>query len=227
MKNKAILTLAFAFFYMGALSAQSFVNLAYSNRVPLPKLAYVAMSAALPGAGEMALGKSTRGATFMASELLAAGMYLKTASDMKNEKKAYKNYAQHYAGVHPDMPQSHYQAIQNYISSDAFNANQEMLARNYFVIYHNDPEAFEEYMSRNTYTGDESWNWQSDQHWEKYKKLRRKHQSSKIGHTMAFGVMLLNRAVSVLDTAIIKGPGSLHAMPLGADGVLLGYQLEF
>jgi hypothetical protein len=191
------------------------------------KLPYLAMSVLVPGSGELALGKTNRGIVLLSSDLVAVSAYLKTAYDMDQQTKSYKRYAQHYAGVDPSMPQNHYQVVQEYFSSVDFNKFQEMMARNYFVIYLNDVEAFQNYMEANIYEGIEAWHWQSAMHWDTYKDMRRKHQRTKINHTLALGIMLLNRAVSVLDIAIIKTDGRLHASPHGPDGILLGYELNF
>ena len=192
-----------------------------------PKLAYIASSALLPGTGELALGKTNRGTALLASELLALSAYVKTASDMDQQKDSYKRYAQHYAGVDAAMPLSHYQVVQDYFSSDDFNKFQDMMARNYFVIYHNDVQAYLDYMNANTYQGQEAWQWQSQMHWESYQDMRKKHQKTKINHTLALGIMLLNRAISVVDVAILNADGGFQARPSGPDGVLLGYELHF
>ncbi|HQQ67387.1 MAG TPA: hypothetical protein PLX77_01030 [Candidatus Cloacimonadota bacterium] len=191
------------------------------------KLLYLGMSAALPGSGELMLGKTNRGIVLLASEALAMSAFFKTSSDMDAQKSAYKKYAQHYAGVNPNMGQGHYQVVQDYYSSDDFNDFQDMMARNYYVLYLNDVEAYLEYMQANTYTGDETWQWQSQMHWETFKDMRKKHQRTKINHTLALGIMLLNRAISVVDVAVLKTDGRLHASPYGADGIMIGYDLHF
>ena len=67
------------------------------------KLLYLGMSAALPGSGELMLGKTNRGMVLLASEALAMTAFFKTSSDMDAQKNAYKKYAQHYAGVNPKL----------------------------------------------------------------------------------------------------------------------------
>lgn len=191
------------------------------------KLPYMAMSAVLPGSGEIARGYSNRGAVLMAADFLAISAFLKTGSQIKDQERAYQDYAHKYAVGNPDYPYNYYQAMQNYYSSDEYNDFQEMLARNYYLIYYNDPEGYAEYMATHYFTEDEAWQWQSQKHWEQYKSLRRKHQKNQINHTMAMGIMLFNRVVSVLDNAIIKGPGRLQAAPYGADGLSLGYEINF
>lgn len=185
------------------------------------------MSALLPGSGEIAMGNTNRGVVLLSSELIAGYTFFKTNKDMSLQKDQYMRYANLYAGVPMDMPAVHYQAIQNYISSEEYNDLQEMSARNYFLIYKYDPDAFAEYVEAHTYSGDETWEWRSKEHWSEYKAIRRKHQYSRINHNLALGVMLLNRGISLIETALLSREINVSAKPFGADGMTLSYELRF
>lgn len=191
------------------------------------RITFIGMSALVPGSAEIAMGKTNRGVALLLSDVLAAYSFFKTDYDMDLKKDAYKRYAFNYAGVPLSMPQKHYQVIQDHISSEEFNDFQDMLARNFFVIYHNDVQGYIDYMAANTYTGEESWEWQSNMHWQTYVDLRKQHQRIKISHNLALGVMLLNRAISVVDTAILSRDMSLYASPHGKDGLMLNYEMRF
>jgi len=191
------------------------------------KLAYIGMSAILPGSGEIALGKTNRGAVLLTSDILAAYAFFKTDHDMKLQKDNYKIYANRYAGVPMDMPQNHYQAVQAYQSSQDYNLFLEMIARNYFLITNYDPQGYQEFMDAESFSGEEEWEWQSELHWRKYVNMRNKHQKTKINHNLALGVMLLNRAISIVDTALINRNVSLYAQPSGWDGMMLNCELRF
>ncbi len=191
------------------------------------RITFIGMSALVPGSAEIAMGKTNRGVALLLSDVLATYSFFKTNHDMDLKKDAYKQYAQSYAGVPLDMPQGHYQAIQDYISSDDYNDFQDMQARNFFMIYHNDIQAYIDYMETHTYTGEESWQWQSPMHWETYIDMRKGHQRIKISHTLALGMMLLNRGISIIDTAILSKNASLYASPNGADGMMLNYEMRF
>ncbi len=209
------LSLVFALLLISsALSAQS-------------RLARIAMSAVLPGSGEISLGKTNRGVALLASEIIAAYGFFKTDYDMGLQRDAYKKYALEYAGVPLDMPQSHYQAIQEDISSNEYNLYLEMIARNYYLITNYDPAAYNEFMETESYSGDQEWQWQSPMHWDKYKDMRRKHQRTKINHNLALGVMLLNRAISVVDTALLSRNMQVYASTNGVDSFLLNYSVRF
>jgi len=192
-----------------------------------PRLAYIGMSALLPGSGELALGNTNRGVVLLTSEILAGYSFFKAGRDMELQKDAYKKYAQHYAGVSDNMPDRHYQVIQDYMSSEEFNDFQDMMARNYFYIYLGDEQAYLDYLQANTYTGEESWQWQSSMHFKDYRDMRRRHQRLKINHNLALGIMLLNRAISMVDTALLTRDMNLYATPLGLDGMMLSYEMRF
>lgn len=165
----------------------------------------------------------------MGIDMLSIYAFAATNKEIDLQRKSYMQYAFVYADVPLDMPLSQYQAIQDYPSSQYFNDIQEMMARNYYLIYNYDPAAYADYMARNTYTGAEEWNWQSEAHWQEYKDMRTRHQRTKMSHNFALGIMLLNRAISVIDTALLsrKGVGTVYAAPSGMDGVMLNYQVNF
>lgn len=191
------------------------------------RLALIGLSAALPGSGELATGHTSRGISLLAVDAVAISAFFKTGSDMDLQKNAYKNYAIAYANTPEGMNSAYYQAIQEYISSEDFNKFQEMMARNYFVIYQNNTQGFIDYMAANTYGEDESWQWQSNLHWQNYKDMRRTHQKTKINHNLAFGVLLLNRAISIIDMAILTRNVDLAVTPNGKDGIMMNYSYKF
>jgi len=195
----------------------------------LPKFVYPVSSLILPGTGELLLGHNTRGATLMGVDLINIYAFIATDREIEMQKKNYMKFAELYAGVPYGMPDEHYQAVQNYPNSDYYNDIQEMMARNYYLIYNYDPESFAEYISANTYQGNEEWNWQSEEKWEEYKHLRKRHQKTKMNNQLALGLMLLNRGISIIDSSILskKKHGEFYLVPLPANGAMLNYQIEF
>lgn len=188
------------------------------------------MSALLPGTGELALGKTTRGSIFLGTDILAINAYLVTGRQKNDLISSYTQYATVYAGIPADMNDRYYQHIQQYASSDEFNQFQELMARNYFLIYTYDPTGYAEYIVSNTYTEDEAWSWQSAEHQDHYQSLRRKTQTTKMYQNLSLGVLLLNRAISMIDVALIsRNPGketSLYFSPQ-SQGIMLNYRVEF
>lgn len=197
----------------------------------LPKIAYLGLSAALPGSGEIALGRSTRGGIMLGTDLLALTAWLATGREVTNLTNSSLLYAQAYAGIPADMPDSYYYDIQQYLSSDEFNQYQILEARNYYLIYNYDPEGYAAYLAANTYGEDEAWSWQSSEHQDHYRALRFQAQTVKMYRSLSLGVMLLNRAISLIDVALISRdpdkPTALYFTPLGSGGLMLNYRLEF
>ncbi len=197
----------------------------------LPKLAYLGMSAALPGSGEIALGKGTRGGIMVVTDLVALTAWLATGREIDNLTSSFKTYAEVYAGIPEGMPESYYQVIQQYLSSDDFNLLQILEARNYYLIYNYDPDGYAAYLAANTYTDAEAWAWQSADHQEQYRALRFQTQTTKMYRSLSLGVMLLNRVISLIDVALVSRdpskPTALYFTPLQTGGLMLNYRLEF
>ncbi|MCB5223669.1 MAG: hypothetical protein GX135_00920 [Candidatus Cloacimonetes bacterium] len=198
---------------------------AQSKALPL------SMSALMPGSGEIILGKTTRGGIMVAADLVALTAWLATGREINNLTSSYQQYAKTYAGIPDEMSDKYYQHIQQYLSSDDFNNNQILGARNYYLIYGYDPQAYADYVAENTYSEDEAWAWQSPEHQAHYRSLRYRTQSTKMYQNLSLGVMLLNRFVSLIDVALIsrdsQKPTPVYFSPLENGGLMLNYTLEF
>lgn len=207
------------------------VFLAVLPLAALPKAAYLGMSALLPGTGELALGKTNRGAVMLGVDVLDINAYLATGREKNDLTRSYKRYAQVYAGIPDGMPDRYYQRLQDYLSSDDFNQYQELMARNYYLIYTYDPDGYGEYILANTYPDSEAWDWQSVEHQDRYRSLRRRTQTAKMYQSLSLGVILLNRAISLIDVALISRdhsqPTALYFTPLETKGLMLNYRWEF
>ncbi|MDP3115432.1 MAG: hypothetical protein Q8M98_11790 [Candidatus Cloacimonadaceae bacterium] len=197
----------------------------------LPRVAYIGMSAALPGSGELALGKSARGMTLLTFDLISLSAFLGTQTQVDDLTKSFKQYALTHAGVPINTDERYYQHIQQYISSKEFNRFQMLMARNYFLIYQYNPDGYSEYIAANTYGEDESWNWDSDEQFRKYRKLRTNRQKAKMYNNLSLGILLLNRAVSVIDTAILSAnpnkASNVYFSPHGEDGIMINCKIDF
>lgn len=187
----------------------------------------IALSAVLPGSGEILTGNTGRGAILLTSELVAGYSFFKTKRDISLQTDEYKRYANLYAGVSPSLSDEHYQYLQEYISSQEYNDLQEMSARNYYLIYQYDPEAYDEYIQAYTFSEEDGWEWQSKEHWKEYRDIRRKRQNTKINNNLALGIMLLNRGISVIETALLSRSLNVRAKPSGNDGLALLYEVRF
>jgi len=197
----------------------------------LPRILYPASSMVLPGSGEIMLGRTTKGGTMMAIDILSLYALLATNQAIDLQKKQYMNFAERYAGVPYGMSDNHYQDVQDYISSDYYNDIIRMMARNYYLIANYSPEDYEAYVAENSFAGDEQWSWDSDDHWQQYKHMRKSNQKRKMSHNLALGIMLLNRAVSTIDATLLTRPsrhnGQVYFTPSGDTGLMLNYGFNF
>lgn len=203
------------------------LSLSISGLFAQSRLAKLGLSALLPGTGEILMGKTDRGIVMLSADLISIYAFFKTDNDAKLYKDRFQKYAYDYAGVPLGKPDIHYHYIQKYYSSESYNDIQELSARNYYLIYNYDPEAYENYLEIYTFKGDDTWAWQSKKHWAEYKELRKNQKLSVMNHNLALGVMLLNRGISLIQTSILSRPANLAATPLPNNGIMLSYELRF
>lgn len=205
----------------------------------LPKIAHVGMSAILPGSGQISLGKVNRGAVMLTADLLSISMMLQSSAEIRSLQQSYTDLAGVYAGVESAPDERFWQDMQNYRSSAEFNQRQEMLARNYYLLYltPNDQysyadylQMYQDYLAANTYGADETWEWVDEVQWRKYRNTRGDYQETKLMKNLFVGLMIFNRVLSVIDVAFINPPGEaqrLYLTPSGETGLMLNYQMGF
>jgi len=166
------------------------------------KLKAMAFSVVLPGTGELYTKKYNKAATFFVVELATVFAYLR----LKNETEWATNSFQQFANSNAEVPinsdDEYYQQIQDYESSDAYNENIILAARNYFLNYKNDPEGYENYLANNLISGNQEWDWGTERNWVKYQNMRRTRQNLLIYTKFTFAAAILNRLVSMVDSAI-------------------------
>ncbi len=167
----------------------------------------------------------------MGIDLISIYAFFATQREIDLQRTNYMHFAEVYAGVPYGKPRNHYQDIQEFPSSDYYNEIQEMILRNYYLISEYNPEAYNQAMNELIYSGEDTWNWQSDKKWQEYKDMRTRHQRTKMSHNLALGVMLLNRTVSAIDSALLSGKinkyGTLYFSPSQTDGLMVNYQIDF
>lgn len=159
-------------------------------------------SALVPGLGEIYTQNYTKGAFFLAAETAVIFSYLRLQNERDWAINSYKQYAFSVVGVPKDMDDDYYQLIQNYMSSEEYNDNIIRDARNYFLIYNTDPEGYEAYLEANLISEEDSWHWDNNDQWMSYRNLRLRKQDYEIYTNFAFAAAILNRIISVIDSAV-------------------------
>lgn len=162
----------------------------------------MALSVVLPGAGEIYAHEYSKAAVFLSLEAAAIFTYLRLQNERQWAVKSYKQFAFGIADIPKDREDFYYQLLQDYISSDLYNESIIRDARNYFIIYNNDPVGYEEYLDKYLVPEEMSWDWENDRNWYKYRALRRNKQDMEIYMKFAFAAVVLNRLISMIDSAV-------------------------
>lgn len=160
-------------------------------------------SALVPGLGEMYLGEHTRGAVFMGAEVLIMFAYFRLNKEVDWKTNSYRQFADRYAGISSNYGEDYYRLINSYISSDQYNSEIELYLRNRYIIWEYNPELYDYYMQQYMISDEDSWEWESREKWLRYREIRRDKQSLEILSNFALGAALLNRIISIVDSAIL------------------------
>jgi len=193
-------------------------------------------SALLPGAGEMYLQNYTRGAVFLGAEILIIASYFRLSKEIDWKVNSYMKYAENYADVPFDSGDNYYRLINNYISSDEYNKEIEQYLRNRYIVYEYRPDLYEFYSNEWMISDDESWEWDSRENWLEYRSLRRDRQQLDILANFAIGAAVINRVISVIDSALMgrninRERSLLSNINLEPDfrrkGYMLSYEFKF
>lgn len=156
----------------------------------------------IPGYGQFYTGNLTKAGLHLTADLLIFAAYFRLGDEINNYTSFYKNYAEHYAGVQGKKPDYYYQMIQNYKSSDDYNSEIILAARNWFLIYQNNPDAYYAYLDRNLIKEDDFWEWENQSSWNLYRKKRNDKQQMEIYRNFAIGALFLNRFISIIDATV-------------------------
>jgi len=190
------------------------------------------MSAILPGAGQLYIHNNTKAGIFLASDLIILSSYLRFGKDRSIAIDNYKSLANVHAGLRNDATKELYNLAQKYKSSEIYNNQLEMSARNYFYLIHNDYQAYIDYMDRNRISENDSWTWSEDKHYQEYKDRREDKQRYEIYQNFAFGAIIVNRLISVVDAVVSTNKynrnNQIYTLPhFEGKGLTLIYEHKF
>lgn len=149
----------------------------------------MALSFALPGAGELYAGAKTRGFIFLSMEGGIWGGYYGFNSYSRWRESDYENFAAVHAGViNAGKDDTFYEKMTYYESRDYYNQITRVYDRN----------------EENTYPEDEFWNWEWDREdsRERFRELRNDKKSAERRAIFMLGAAVVNRIVSAIDAYI-------------------------
>lgn len=190
--TKALLTIYLALFIASTLIAQE-----KSTRKAM------LFSAILPGTGQIYLGNNTRGGIFIGAELMLVLSYMRLNNEIEWKQNSYMLYAHRYANVPLNSDEDFYKLISHYMNSDEYNLQIEQYYRNLYLIFRYNPDLYHENVERYTIKEGDGWNWENYENFLRFRELRREKQQLEILANFAIGGSVLNRIISVIDTALI------------------------
>jgi hypothetical protein len=159
------------------------------------------MSIVLPGWGELYAGHTARAKSFMAAEAVIWLGYAGFTVQGNLREDDYKDYARVFAGVGGDGGSGYWDDVSDYVRSEGASSYNESIRREARSLYPDDPEAQEAYFRANGYFGNEAWDWESE---ERFREFRRLKHNASVSFRSAFfmtGLAVLNRAISAIDSA--------------------------
>lgn len=158
-----------------------------------------AWSLLVPGLGQEKLGYVTRARVFYGLEAAAwvvAGSYFYAG---KVREEEYKEYAVVFAGVKgTDRPDSYWEAIGMYLSSDGPGGYNEEMRREARDYYYPDVEAMNSYYRARAYSGDDSWKWRDSDAFYRYGQLR---DDSRFAYRYAIYAVFASAALRIVSAA--------------------------
>jgi len=196
------------------------------------------LSALAPGLGQLYAKNYTKSGLFIASEFAIVFSYFRFQAEKDWSIDSYQKFAYNMAEVPMNSDDSYYQLIQDFQTSDEYNLGVESFARNVYLStnspYYN-PENYYAYLNSHLIPEDYSWNWGNSKNWNRYKNIRRDKQDYEIYANFALAAAILNRIVSVVDSAIsirsINSKNGLSNLTFSPDwenkGVRVNYEYKF
>ena len=181
-----------------ALIILSILTLQLNAETYSPKKAFM-MSALVPGMGQKYTKNYTSMGLFLSSEIGIIFSYISFVNKRDSYEDSYKILAQTKGGSSYSGDDSYYQKMQQYMSSDDYNAKIQFDAWEYFYLYNNDYDSYEQYVQENSISPEKSWKWNSKKDWNKYHKYRNDRQNFDVYAKLAVGAILVNHIISGID----------------------------
>ena len=106
-----------------------------------------------------------------------------------------------FAGVSGDAGSVYWDDVSDFMRSEGAASYNESIRREARSLFPDDLEAQEAYVAANGYYGREAWEWESE---ERFREFRRLKHNASVSFRSAFfmtGLAVLNRAVSAIDSA--------------------------
>jgi hypothetical protein len=223
--------------YIIILLILSFIWILNAQELSLRKGVF--LSALTPGLGQLYSHSYTKAGIFLSTEIAIIFSYFRFKAERDWAIDSYQKFVYNLFDTPNNADDNYYQLIQDYMSSEEYNNNVESFARNVFLSTSSpyyDPDSYYQYMEQNMLPADLAWDWQNNRNWARYQSLRRDKQDYEIYANFAIAAMILNRLVSIVDSAISVKKfnksntllGNLTFSPdLKKKGIKISYEYKF
>ena len=161
----------------------------------------------VPGSGDILLGDKKRGACFMLAEAAIWLNYLNNNNQANKLDSRSKNYASYYASANSAREEEVYlRAVEDFLNNLDYNEKVKEDARRLYPdtldieAMQERIEQRKEYIAENSYTGSDSWQWQSRETADVFREMRRGKRATLQTASNMIGLAVANRAVSLFTT---------------------------
>ncbi len=186
-------------------------------------------SAIVPGLGELYTKNYTKTGIFFSSEIAIIASYFRLKAEAKWADNNLRQFAYENAGVPKNSSDQHYLLIKNFRSSDDVNEFYYRYALAAYIPYSED---YDKYLDEHLITDENTWNWNTEENWFYFGRLRIKKQDFETYTQFAVAAGILNRIISIIDSAISakrfnKSAKLLSNLSIRPDWQKKGLQLNY
>jgi hypothetical protein len=186
----------------------------------------------IPGLGQQVIGREERARVFYGVEAAIWTSFVAFRLQGDGRRDRYIDFAEFNAAVSSGgKDDTYWRTIAQYERSDPgpFSAN-ELVRRQARALYPGDLDRQKEYISENSYLGDDAWDWQNADNLARYRQLRSRSIDSYDRAEFSIAMAIAHRIVSMIDAARVAGsinkaqaakPGSNPLEPRGRFGMKL------
>lgn len=161
----------------------------------------------IPGMGQLSMGEKGHAIPFFIAEGLIWTNYVYWKVAQSKRQDDYIEQAQLNAGVDvSDAEDEYWGLVGQYTrsSGEGPSSYEEDLRREAREIHPSDPAAQDAYVAEHLPTGDQAWEWSTEDLRQQYRDTRQSANSADNKAKYSFAAALVNRVVSVIDVQLLR-----------------------
>ena len=192
-------------------------------------------SLTVPGWGQATLGHRKSAMAFGLMEVGVWGSFTAFRIQERMRRSTYEKTAELYAGIDLSGRDEEFRRIVGFfISSDEYN--RLVVRRDAANLYYGNPAAYDAYVAAHELKGIDTWSWDSEESFRRYRMERQAQQRSTRRAQTALAVAVINRLLSAIHVASAAAHDAnrhsswrLECVPAGGDPTAyrLGVRADF